>query len=216
MRDLPPPTISGEAARDAAAEVLARPEYAGAEPSLLDRIVDRVSQAVGDLLANLTGTTTGGVLGYVALGIVVALVAVVVVRTVKGFRRDAVAGLATREDIGRGPEAWAADAGEHEAAGRWRDAIRCRYRELVAALAAQGVVEEVAGRTAGEYVTEVAAAAPDADEAFRAATGVFELAWYGDGEVGRDDLAALLEALGDIGVGRARTARRSDTAGAAR
>ncbi len=54
-------------------------------------------------------------------------------------------------------------------------------------------MEEVAGRTAGEYVAQVDAAAPEAVPAFREATGIFERAWYGDSTahpVDAGDLAA--------------------------
>jgi hypothetical protein len=186
---LPAPDIDGSTARQTAEEVLRRPEYAGAEPGLLDRIGDRISQLLGEVLAGLSGTATGALLGYLILALLAVGVAVVVHRTVRGFRRDAVAGVATPADVGRPPATWAADAAAHEAAGRWRDAIRCRYRELVAALASRGVVEEVAGRTAGEYVEQIVTSSPAAAEPFRAATALFERAWYGSEEVGGGDLA---------------------------
>ena len=46
---------------------------------------------------------------------------------------------------------WRAEAAAHDAAGRWREALRCRYRALVAELAGRGLVEEIPGRTSGEY-----------------------------------------------------------------
>jgi len=82
---------------------------------------------------------------------------------------------------------WRADAAANEAAGHWRAALRCRYRALVADLAARGLVEEVPGRTAGEYRREVGVNAPAAAGDFDGATALFEAAWYGNRPTGPDE-----------------------------
>src|SRR5207244_8332949 len=87
----------------------------------------------------------------------------------------------------RPPGDWEAGAAGHEAAGRWRDAVRCRYRALVADLARRGVVDEVPGRTSGEYRAEVTASLPAAAADFTGATDLFERAWYGAADAGPDD-----------------------------
>jgi hypothetical protein len=104
----------------------------------------------------------------------------------------------------RGPAEWRADAEAAERAGQWRQALRCRYRALVAELADRGLVEEVAGRTAGEYRAEVAGAAPAVAAPFAGATELFERAWYGEAPTGQDE-AARFRGLSDevlSGVGR--------------
>jgi hypothetical protein len=45
------------------------------------------------------------------------------------------------------------------------------------------------GRTAGEYVRDVAAGEPGVAPAFAAATELFELAWYADAPTGADECA---------------------------
>ena len=91
-------------------------------------------------------------------------------------------------DWSRDPQQWRFEADAHRRAGRWRDALRCRYRALVGDLARRGLIDEIPGRTTGEerrQLIEVAAAARDP---FSAAADLFDGAWYGAEEVGeRDD-----------------------------
>jgi hypothetical protein len=119
-------------------------------------------------------------------------------------------GVVTETALERSPAMWLGDAEEHEAAGRWREGILCRYRALVVELSARRIVREVAGRTSGELKREVATAmAPaGADElpatepealpasvtpvgsmaqAFSEATELFEEVWYGGVESGPAD-----------------------------
>ena len=83
--------------------------------------------------------------------------------------------------------AWRAEAEDHERAGEWRHALRCRYRALVADLAGRGVLDEIPGRTAGEYRSELAVAVPAAGPPFAGATELFERAWYGGRPTGAGD-----------------------------
>jgi hypothetical protein len=86
---------------------------------------------------------------------------------------------------------WRAEADAQERAGAWREAVRSRYRALVADLASRGVVEEVPGRTAGEYRREVGRALPGAAGDFAGATELFEVAWYGHADTGAQQAAHL-------------------------
>lgn len=91
-------------------------------------------------------------------------------------------------DHSRDPRAWRAEADDHRRAGRWRDALRCRYRALVGDLARRGVIDEIPGRTTGEERRQMAEVAATAHAPFDAAADLFDGAWYGDAEVGeRDD-----------------------------
>ena len=64
---------------------------------------------------------------------------------------------------------------------------------MVADLAARGVVDEVPGRTAGEYRTAVTRSTPAAAPDFSVATELFERAWYGAKPTGPDDSARFRE-----------------------
>lgn len=93
-------------------------------------------------------------------------------------------------DPRRHPREWRAEADEHRRAGRYRDALRCRYRALVGDLARAGVIDEIPGRTTGEERAQmgatVAAAAP-----FRRAADLFDDAWFGDAVVDDADVQAM-------------------------
>jgi hypothetical protein len=63
----------------------------------------------------------------------------------------------------------------------------------VADLAARGLVEEVPGRTAGEYRRQVDAVVPEVAPAFDGATSLFEGAWYGGRSTGAEEAARFRE-----------------------
>jgi hypothetical protein len=67
--------------------------------------------------------------------------------------------------------------------------LRCRYRALVADLATRGLVDEIPGRTTGEYRRELASSLPSALDEFSGATDLFERAWYGEVPMGPDEHA---------------------------
>ncbi len=92
---------------------------------------------------------------------------------------------------------WRADADRAEADGRWKDAIRARFRELVGELVDRGVLDRVPGRTTGEFRIEIAERCPSAFDAFDRAALRFELPWYGDEPCGPEDLAALRAAAAE-------------------
>jgi hypothetical protein len=104
----------------------------------------------------------------------------------------------TEETAARSAVDWRAEAARHERDRRWRDALRCRYRALVADLAWRGLVEEVPYRTAGEYRDLMGARAPAAAGDFNGATELFEDAWYGDRPSGPGDQAIFDDLAGRI------------------
>ena len=93
----------------------------------------------------------------------------------------------------RSAREWRAEAEVHERAGEWKAALRARYRSLVADLAARGLLDEIPGRTAGEYRVEVAEAVPRVASEFAGATELFERAWYGNRPTGADEAARFRE-----------------------
>jgi hypothetical protein len=92
--------------------------------------------------------------------------------------RDAVA-----VDRSREPGNWRAEADDHRRAGRFREALRCRYRALVGDLARRGLIDEIPGRTTGEERAQLRHVQPAAGTPFDAAADLFDGAWYGHADV---------------------------------
>lgn len=100
---------------------------------------------------------------------------------------DEVEEAAVAIDRSREPTNWRAEAEEHRRAGRYREAMRCRYRALVGDLARRGLIDEIPGRTTGEERTQLRKVEPNAGSPFTSAADLFDGAWYGHHEVGADD-----------------------------
>lgn len=160
---------------------MSRPEFREPPKSLYDRLLEFLGELLNDTLGALFSGGRDAVLGWVLLAGFLAAMVVVWVRFAPSLRRDPLAG-DEESDLERSRPSvdWLAEAARLAAGGRWRDALRCRYRALVAALAERGVIDEVPGRTAGEYRNDVFFAAPDVSEDFSHASDLFELVWYGD------------------------------------
>lgn len=193
--DLPPPEHTPADAREAADRILERSEYQWRDNrSLIERFVDWLGEQFGRLASPL-GVDSGGVpgwVGWLVLGLLVAAVALLVYRARGGWRRERTADDAAggRVIVSPGEEGidWEAEAARCEAEGRWREALRARYRLLVGGLATRGVIGDLVGRTAGELVAEVRTSCPPATATFTAATDRFEEAWYGGVAVDPADL----------------------------
>ncbi len=204
VADLPPPERPPEAVRDAIGEVLSRAEYRRPAPGLVQRLRDAVFDFIERMLGALVGGGRGTVIAWIIVAVALLAMAVVVARFGRSVTRDPGRGVTSVATARRGAAEWWADAEAAERAGQWRQALRCRYRALVAELADRGLVEEVAGRTAGEYRAEMAGAAPGVASSFAGATDLFERAWYGDRPTGEDE-ARRFRGLADevlAGVGR--------------
>jgi hypothetical protein len=169
----------------------------------MERVIDWVLEVIGRLLAALGGSGAGGIVGLILLGLVLLGVAVLVARFSRGLTPSPEVAAAVPAGRRRSAAEWRAEAEAHERAGAWREAVRSRYRALVADLAFRGVVEEVPGRTAGEYRRQVGRALPDAASDFAGATELFEVAWYGRSDTGAQQ-AAHLRDLSDRVLQRAR------------
>lgn len=194
LASLPEPDFDPDEARRVVEDVLARAEYAGLEPGLLQRALDRVLTQIGRGLSALEGTGFGTALGILVLLAALALGGWLVVRFLGGVRRDPGGDVTVADEVGRSPTDWLAQAQRHEREGRLREAVRARYRGLVAALSAMGIVEEMPGRTTGEYLDEVRRQAPGAASPFVAVIRAFEEAWYGDADLTAGDLQGVRDA----------------------
>lgn len=178
--------------------MLARPEFAGAQPRWWERILQWIFDLWARLVEAVGGGGRGSVIGSVVLLAVVVAVLLIVLRMTRTMRRDPGVDPAMDAGIGRTPREWVDEALEHEAAGRWQDAVRCRYRALLADLAAAGLVEEIAGRTSGEYLAAVRSDVPAAAEPFEEVTRRFESAWYGHDETTADGVQAFTAAAARV------------------
>ena len=96
-------------------------------------------------------------------------------------------------DPRRTPADWRAESDEHRRAGRFRDALRCRYRALVGDLARRNVIDEVPGRTTGEEREQLATVVPAGSPTFDAAADLFDGAWYGHVAVDDRSVAEMIE-----------------------
>ncbi len=76
---------------------------------------------------------------------------------------------------------------ELEAAGRWRDGMRARYRALVTDLSRRQVIDPSVARTTGDHRGEVGATLPAAAPEFGDAAELFDRAWYGNRPTGPDE-----------------------------
>ena len=104
----------------------------------------------------------------------------------------------------RSAAVWLAEADRLAAAGDSRGAIRCRYQALVARVITWSVVDDVPGRTAGEYRDLLSDRLPAARR--RASidlTDRFEAVWYGGRDAGIDRYAAVRRAVRTRRGGRA-------------
>ena len=186
-------------------EVLAQPRYDAAEPGLFSQIATWLLDRIARLFALLEAGDGGTIVGVVVLALAVGVTALLVVRLLLRVRRDpgvaAVAGIG-----GRSAEDWRELARRAEAAGDWAEALRCSYRALLADLVAAGLTDEVAGRTARDYLRDISAAAPEAEGPMTWATDVFEATWYDRRPVDASDLAAMRRA--GEGVRRSALVRR--------
>jgi hypothetical protein len=163
--------------------ILNGPEYKEPAKPITQRILDWISERMADLIADLIGGDRTSFVVWVVVALVAAGFVYLLYRFVRELRFDPARREAALGDPRRPPEDWLADAAAFEAKGDWRQALRCRYRALVARLAARGLVDEIPGRTAGEYRNEVGANLPSAYDPFSGATLLFEGAWYGGEDI---------------------------------
>ncbi len=205
LAELPVPEHDSAQAREAADQILSSSRYQWEEPSsnplesLARWIADRLDDVLPEDLPAGGGTLPTWV-GWAVLGIIVVVVLLVVWRARAGFRRNPRVDEAAEVVIDEGEEHrdWADEALAFEEAGRWRDGLRCRYRELVSTLAARDVIPDLVGRTAGEFVADVRRNRPAAARPFRAATDLFEAAWYGGRSGGPAERDAFVEWAAEV------------------
>jgi hypothetical protein len=172
-------------------QVLSQADYTQGEgPSLIDRLLGAILEQLGIFLLRFSGGGGGDrstVAAVVLVGIILALVVAIVV-FLRRLRRSATVDPVVEGQLGRTHRAWGEEALARERDGDLRGALRCRYRQSIARLAQAGLVDEIPGRTTGEYLRAVGRALPEARSPFALMTTRFEEVWYGGQDVSDGDL----------------------------
>ena len=200
--------VDPEAARDAARDILSGAEYAEPEPGPVERVVDWVFERIGSFLGTLTGGGPGSVIGWI---VVIALVAGAALLIVRALRVPALGRIADRDGLRYGtetrwdPALWLEESARLARAGDRRGALRCRHQAMLATMVSEGVVDDVPGRTAGEYGSLLGLRLPDLHAEIDELTDRFQAAWYGGHPVSDADLERFrltcerVEAGADVG-----------------
>lgn len=202
---LPDPQQSPAEVRDAADDVLSRPEFQH-EPGLVERATTWIFDRLNGLFSALGGGAGGqSLLGWVALALLAGVVGFFVyrlLRTVQPPTGDDDESEVSVTRSGRRID-WLERAADAEADGRWRLGLRCRYRALAASLTTLGVLDDIPGRTTGEHRQEVTRRAPEASVPFAGAAELFDRAWYGNLPTGPDE-SSRFQGLAEQVLARAR------------
>jgi hypothetical protein len=192
---LPEPELEPGEARRLADEVLADPVYRQSEP-FLDRALRIVGEAFGRILGQLTTGDAGSIVAWLILGAAV-LTLLWLVRNAFGplprfsGPRPVETTIVVDPIDERDAAAWRAEAERLAAAGAWDEAIRARYRAVVADLVATGTLDDIAGTTPGEHRRRLLAEGVAGGAVFAELTDLFELVWYGPVDAGPADLEAF-------------------------
>jgi hypothetical protein len=188
------PVPGPDEARRLAEEILSRPEYQPPTETWWQTALDWVQERFSRLLGTLVGGGTGQVVGWVIVAVVLAAVVFLVVRLVRSGRLPARGDEPAAPPVDREPVVdWDAEAARLEAAGRWREGLRARYRALVVRLGRRGAIDPAAARTTGDHRAEVGGRAPGAAREFDAAAELFDRAWYGGRPTGAEESRRFAE-----------------------
>jgi hypothetical protein len=194
LAEPPPSSQDPGQVRDLADEILSRDEFQPPSETLLERLARWISDLFdfGEPRVGSASSGSGGSAVVTLLLLAAALVGIVVllrvvVRRPRRRRPPPEPEPDPDVEVARTVDEWTAAALRHEAAGAWKDGLRCRFRALVTRLIERGLVPEVAGRTSGELRTDVRATVPAAGEDFDEAADLFDRAWYGDLPTGPDE-----------------------------
>ena len=182
-------------ARRLAEEILSQPEFQPPSEAWWQTALGWVQERIARLLGTLVGGGTGQVFGWLVVVAVLAAVTFLVVQLVRGRRgREGSPASGAAEPASGEPDVdWQAEATRLEAAGRWREGMRARYRALVARLSTRGAVDPGSSHTTGDHRAEVASRAPAAGAAFDDAAELFDRAWYGGRSTGADEARRFAE-----------------------
>lgn len=181
--------------REDVREVMSRPEFSY-EPSFMERIGNWIADQLDKLFPEAPGAGSGfgggvgSLVGWILIVAAVVAAAVVIVVVVRNrVKVPARERAATESEVEHRRKAhqWARDAAAFEAEGRWKEALRARYRELVRTLVDRRQLPDIPGRTTGELRADLSVTTRAAALPFDRASLLFELAWYADVHTGADE-----------------------------
>lgn len=199
-QELPVPGPGPDEIADRADAIARRPEFRQTQSWL-----ERAGGWLDDLMSDIVGgLASGGVGGLISWMILAALIGVIVWLLIRLTPAAGLARAASTEAVvtTQGPGAtefltgaeWRREADRLAAAGDYDEALRARYRALLADLIDRGLIEDIAGRTPGEYRRDLQAGAPsEVAEPFSSATDLFEAIWYGPEDADRTHLGRFEE-----------------------
>jgi hypothetical protein len=174
---LPAIDIDRDAAHAAAQRELAKPIYP--KPSASQRLHDLVNELLQRLMRT-SEAMPGGWLAIVALLIVLALAVTLAVRVLRRTIRSSRGADRPLFDAGQLSAAQhRVTAEQHAAQGDWSSAIRHRLRAIARELEQTGVLDPVAGRTAGELAHDAGDRLPHLHDEFAQAATIFNDVTYG-------------------------------------
>lgn len=183
-------------AREWAERELAKPEYAEAQPTPIDRI----AIAVRDFFASLFGNGPAGFDGWFAAAAALVIVALLVAAfLIWGRPRTLHRGRARDADLfgaDRGVSAaeLRGDADARARAGEWDAAVVLRFRALARDLAERTIVDPAPGATVHGFAREASRAFPDEADALESAATAFDDVRY----LRRPGTAELYRRIADL------------------
>lgn len=193
-------------------DILSRSEFQPAEQSWLRRQWERFvnwlsslgddSSAPPEILDAPTGGAEGGgpgsLVAYLLLALVLALAVWVVIRVVRARRAGRVdddtdddAGVDVEIEQHRTASDWRSRALAFEADEDWREAVRAWLRWGIRTMVDRGVLEDVPGRTTGEYRRYVRDRYPELEVDFDRASRLFDEVWYADRAASSESVATV-------------------------
>jgi Domain of unknown function (DUF4129) len=182
----PPAPVDGDAARRAAEAELRHAEYHRDDPDLLDRIGNWLARRIAELFSGSVG-------GNVTLVFVVLLAAVVIFLVVRAGPPERIAG-AREGDFDPLAPLPAHDhrrlAAEHEAAGRFPEALRDWLRATVRTIEERGILDPRPGRTGAATAREAGPLLPSVAGELAAVMERFDEVWFGGRPATGADAAA--------------------------
>lgn len=196
--------VDADDARRRADDILSGAEYREPGETILDRVLGWLGDRVGDLVFGGPGSAGRGIVAWAVVAVLIGLVVWVVLRTVAlpgSVRVRPGDGLVFGTDTVTAPGLWMDEARRLAAAGDHRGALRCRHQALIATWIADGMIDHVIGRTAGECHAAAIAAGVPAD-ASRPVVERFDEVWYGAAPVTAEGYAAFDRACAAIGTAR--------------
>ncbi|WP_037712479.1 DUF4129 domain-containing protein [Amycolatopsis sp. AA4] len=196
-----PVDIDRDPARLRAVQELTDPNYAAAQPGLLERFWRWLGRLVSELF-NALSDVPGGPLGLLlVLALLIVLIVVVRLRVGKVGRSAKTSG-EVFSGRRRTADEYRKAAEEAAARGDFADAVRDRFRALVRGMEERALLDVRSGRTADEAVAEAGRFLPDLAAELTAAARQFDDVHYG----GRPGTEAGYRTLSELD-GRVQRAR---------